>query len=404
MVSLRTKQEVQRLTVSITAVSGVLIREERGEQKPIFYVSKTLLDVETRYPLMENLALAVVMSARKLRPHFQSHTIVVLTSFLLRTILHSPSQSGRLTKWAVDLSEYDIEYRAKSCAKSQVLADFLVEIPTRCTTNQEPDSTWTLHVDGSSSKQGTEIGIQLTSPTEEVLEKSFLLIVLASNNKYEYESLIAGLRLARGLKIRNIHAYCDSQLVANQYNREYEARDERMDAYLKVVWDLTQSFDQIILTRISRAKNAQADALAALASSSDPGLSKVIPMEFIEHPSIGPPIVVNLIDPQDDDAEKIDTQPGKEHEKIEYGFNKPWMQTILSYIADKTLPTEKWVAQKIKAQLARYILVEGELYKWRFSGNPYDLRRRRESAKDNGKNSLWILWKPLRRKIPHSQN
>ena len=118
------------IAVSVTAVRGVLIREERSEQKPIFYVSKTLLDAETRYPMMEKLALAVVMSARKLRPYFQSHTVIVLTSFPLRTILHSPSQSGRLAKLAIELSEYDIEYRAKSCAKSQVLADFLVELPT----------------------------------------------------------------------------------------------------------------------------------------------------------------------------------------------------------------------------------------------------------------------------------
>ena len=99
------------IVVSTTAVSGVLIREERGEQKPIFYISKTLLDAETQYPLMEKLAFAVVTSARKLRPHFQSHTITILTTFPLRTILHSPSQSGRLAKWAIELSEYDMEYR-----------------------------------------------------------------------------------------------------------------------------------------------------------------------------------------------------------------------------------------------------------------------------------------------------
>ena len=58
------------IAVSVTAVSGGLIREERSERKPIFYVRKTLLDAETRYPMMEKLALAVVMSAQKLRPYF----------------------------------------------------------------------------------------------------------------------------------------------------------------------------------------------------------------------------------------------------------------------------------------------------------------------------------------------
>ena len=153
-------------------------------------------------------------------------------------ILHSPIQSARLAKWAVELSEYDIEYRPRTSAKSQVLADFLVELPTGSITNEEPNSTWLLHIDGSSSKQGSGIIIRLTSPTSEILEQSFRLEFHASNNEAEYEALVAGLRLAHGLKIRNIHAYCDSQLVASQFSGEYEARDERMDAYLKLVQNL----------------------------------------------------------------------------------------------------------------------------------------------------------------------
>ncbi|KAL0716302.1 hypothetical protein Bca4012_065624 [Brassica carinata] len=241
------------IAVSTTAVSGILIREERGEQKPIFYISKTLLDAETRYPLMEKLAFAVVTSARKLRPYFQSHTIVIITTFPLRTILHSPSQSGRLAKWAIELSEYDVEYRPRTCAKSQVLADFLVELPMGDMTNTEPNTTWILHVDGSSSRKGSGIGIWLTSPTGEILEQSFRFEFHASNNEAEYEALVAGLRLARGLKIRNIHAYCDSKLVANQYSGEYEARDKRMDAYLKLIQDLSRNFDHFALTRIPRS-------------------------------------------------------------------------------------------------------------------------------------------------------
>ena len=69
------------------AVSGPLIREESGEQKPIYNVSRSLVDAETRYPFMEKLALAVVTAARKLRSYFQSHSITVMTSQPLRTIL-----------------------------------------------------------------------------------------------------------------------------------------------------------------------------------------------------------------------------------------------------------------------------------------------------------------------------
>ena len=112
------------VTVSIHAVSGVLIQENRREQKPIYYISKSLTDLETRYTMMEKLALAVVTSARKLSPFFQSHTVEVLTNQPLRTILHRVSQSGRLGKSTVELSEYDREYKSRVAMKAQVLIDF----------------------------------------------------------------------------------------------------------------------------------------------------------------------------------------------------------------------------------------------------------------------------------------
>lgn len=49
------------IVVSAKAVSGVLISEEHGEKKQFFNVSKTLTDAETLYPLMEKLALAVII-------------------------------------------------------------------------------------------------------------------------------------------------------------------------------------------------------------------------------------------------------------------------------------------------------------------------------------------------------
>jgi len=60
------------------------------------------------------------------------------------------------------------------------------------------DTTWLLRVDGSSSNQGSGVGILLTSPTSKVLEQSFRLNFEATNNVAEYEALVAGLKLAHG--------------------------------------------------------------------------------------------------------------------------------------------------------------------------------------------------------------
>jgi RNase H-like domain found in reverse transcriptase/Reverse transcriptase (RNA-dependent DNA polymerase) len=62
------------------AVSAALVREEGREQRPIYFVSHVLRDVETRYPPLEKMVFALVVAARKLRPYFQVHPIKVLTS------------------------------------------------------------------------------------------------------------------------------------------------------------------------------------------------------------------------------------------------------------------------------------------------------------------------------------
>ena len=76
---------------------------------------------------MEKLILALVTTARKLRPYFQAHTIEVLTEHPMRQILHRPETSGSLIKWAIELNEFDIRYRPKTSIKGQVLANFIME-------------------------------------------------------------------------------------------------------------------------------------------------------------------------------------------------------------------------------------------------------------------------------------
>ncbi|KAM1878644.1 hypothetical protein ACFX14_040613 [Malus domestica] len=75
------------LSVLASAVSSVLIRNDGNVERPVYYTSKALQDTETRYSNIEKLALALVMSARKLCPYFQVHSIIVLTNHPLRQIL-----------------------------------------------------------------------------------------------------------------------------------------------------------------------------------------------------------------------------------------------------------------------------------------------------------------------------
>ena len=99
------------MAISKWATSSVLVREDEGKQHPVYYTSKALVDVETRYPLMEKWVLALITAERKLRPYFQAHPIVVMTDQPLRQMLKKPDASGWLVKWSVELNEFDLSYR-----------------------------------------------------------------------------------------------------------------------------------------------------------------------------------------------------------------------------------------------------------------------------------------------------
>ena len=70
------------LSVSEHALSAVLLRDQRVQQLG-YYVSKTLVDVETRYLPLEKLVLALVHTTRKLPHYFQAHTVYMLTEYPL---------------------------------------------------------------------------------------------------------------------------------------------------------------------------------------------------------------------------------------------------------------------------------------------------------------------------------
>ncbi|RVX19341.1 Retrovirus-related Pol polyprotein from transposon opus [Vitis vinifera] len=138
----RTKKELQRLTAAhpkqphpkrkIIHVSGCIgVGNQRcsircpspKEQKPIYYVSRALADVETWYSKIELTALALRSTAQKLRPYFQAHPVVVLTDQPLR----------------------------------QVMADFVLEYSRRLSQRKESSEKewWILRVDGASRSSGS---------------------------------------------------------------------------------------------------------------------------------------------------------------------------------------------------------------------------------------------------------
>ena len=112
---------------------------------------------------MELTALALRSSAQKLCPYFQAHPVVVLTDQPLHNILHKPDLTGRMLQWAIELSEFGIEFQPRLSMKGQVMADFVLEYPRKPNQHQESNEKewWTLRVDGASQSSGSGVGLLL---------------------------------------------------------------------------------------------------------------------------------------------------------------------------------------------------------------------------------------------------
>ncbi|XP_075101994.1 uncharacterized protein LOC142177403 [Nicotiana tabacum] len=217
------------------------------------------------------------MASKKLRPYFQCHPIYVITTFPLRNILHKHELSGRLAKWTIELSEYDIIYQPRTAIKSQVLADFVADFSTNLVPEAEKElqvftranpGTWTLFTDGSSNVKRAGLEIVLIPHSGEVIGQTIKCYPI-TNNEAEYEAVIAGLELAQELRIEQIVIKSDSQLVVNQMQGLYVARETRMQQYPEKVRELLRQFQTWKVVQIPMEENVEANALANLAFVAD---------------------------------------------------------------------------------------------------------------------------------------
>jgi hypothetical protein len=136
---------------------------------------------------MEKLAFAFVTVARKLRPYFQAHTVIVLTNHHLRKAMNKPDAAGRLIQWSIKLSKFDIDYRPRTAIKAQALADFIAEFTSKddepINNEESRTSRWTIHVDGSLTKNAGGIGIIVRSPEGDIIKRAIRLEYTTTNNE-----------------------------------------------------------------------------------------------------------------------------------------------------------------------------------------------------------------------------
>ena len=132
----------------------------------------------------------------------------------IRKSINKPKVAGRMVQWAIELSQFDIEYHPRTAIKAQALAEFIVEFTLMDKENPNHEAErWTIQTDGSSAQRRGGVGVIITALDEEELKYEVQLKFPATNNEAEYEGILTGLRLGRALEVKHLLVQNDSKLV-----------------------------------------------------------------------------------------------------------------------------------------------------------------------------------------------
>ncbi|KAG8481593.1 hypothetical protein CXB51_026544 [Gossypium anomalum] len=351
------------LSVFSNSIGCVLGQHDKSgkREKAIYYISKKFTDYEMRYSPIEKLCCALIWITRRLRQYMLYHTTWLISKLdPLKYMMESTALNGRMARWQILLSEFDIVYVSQKAIKGSAVADFLA---SRALDDYEPlnfnfsneelmciamteNSSWRLNFDGASNAVGNRIGAVLVSPKGDHYPFTCKLDFDCTNNMAEYEACIMGLQAAIERGIRTLEVYGDSALVIYQFRGEWETGDPKLINYQKVVLGLLKEFDDITFNYLPRDENQMAYALATLASMIKANKEEEIrPIQMSVYEA--PASCCNL----------------KEEEKDD----NPWYQDILRYVRDRKYPEQ--AIENYKRTLRRlacdYVLDGDVLYKKR---------------------------------------
>jgi ribonuclease HI len=206
----------------------------------------------------------------------------------ISVIISNKDASGRIGKWAIELSPCTPQYEKRDIIKSQVLADFFIDWAEIQYEPPLPDANyWRMHFDGSKMIHGLGADIVLTSPKNDQLRYVLQIHFAASKNVAEYEALVHGLKVSKDIGIRWIMCFGDSDLVIQQCSGIWDAHDANMASYHFLVQQISGYFEDCEFRHVPRAQNDAAHTLSKLGSSREsipPGIS----LENLRKPSIKP--------------------------------------------------------------------------------------------------------------------
>ena len=202
--------------------------------------------------MIERPCLALVWATKRLRHYVTKYSILLVSRLdSLRYMFDRHVLTGRLMRWIILLTEFDIQYVTQKSVKGSIVADHLVSLPVsddRSIDDDFPDEQfvsvtnitgWRLYFDGAANQSRFGIGILLISPQGDHIPISIRLAFSdhhrLTNNIVEYEACITGLETALDLGIRQLEIHRDSNLVIQQTHDIWRTRDEKLKPIM-LIW------------------------------------------------------------------------------------------------------------------------------------------------------------------------
>jgi ribonuclease HI len=229
------------------------------------YLSRRLLDAETRYTFIEKLCLTLYYACTKCCHYLLASCCTIVCQYdVIKYMLQKPILSGRLGKWVYALVEYDLEYELLKAMKGQVVADFIVDHNIELCSDicVVEKGTWKMFFDGSVCSQGQGVGCLIVSPHGVEHEVSIRLEFWCTNNQAEYEALLSGLETLADMGVSRVNIFGDSQLVAQQINGENQCLDGMLNGYREKCLDVLGSLERFSINHVPREVNVRANMLA----------------------------------------------------------------------------------------------------------------------------------------------
>uniref|UniRef100_A0A2N9F310 Uncharacterized protein n=1 Tax=Fagus sylvatica TaxID=28930 RepID=A0A2N9F310_FAGSY len=327
---------------------GTTRRDWEERSKAIYYLSKKFTEPETRYLLVEKTCCALAWASKKLRQYMLYYTTWLVSRMdPIKYIFEKPALTGKIARWQVLLSEFDILFVARKAIKGQAIADYLADYPSE---------QWKLYFDGAANAVGSGIGAVLVSPKGQQTPIAVKLGFDCTNNMTEYEACIVGLQAALEFGAYELEVFGDSLLIVSQTNGEWQARDPKLIPYQRYISRLVPKFKYITFTYTPRAHNHFADALATLASL----------IKLVEGDDVRP----LRIETRDIPAYCVCVE---ECMNVEAEIdNKPWYYDIKRFIQDREYPPRATENEKkyIRRMAFQFFLSGEILYKRTHDATP----------------------------------